>query len=78
MHFNTDAFQSSGNSPNELQYIKLKVIDQKKCTRMVMISNVPVSDTNICTLNRYGEGACHVCIFELFSIMLLKKRLINI
>lgn len=78
MHYNTDAFQYFGNSPNELQYIKLKVIDQKTCARKVMIAGVPVSDTNICTLNKYGEGACYVCIFELFSIMLLKKRLINI
>ncbi|XP_046820253.1 chymotrypsin-2-like [Vespa crabro] len=48
-----------GNSPNELQHIKLKVIDQKKCATMVIIAGIPVSDTNICTLNQYGEGACH-------------------
>lgn len=73
MHCIIDTFQYPGNSPNELQHIKLKVIDQKKCATMVIITRIPVSDTNICTLNQYGEGACHVCTFELFSIILLRK-----
>ncbi|XP_014615268.1 PREDICTED: chymotrypsin-2-like [Polistes canadensis] len=48
-----------GYSPNELQHIKLRVIDQKKCATMVVITRIPVTDSNICTLNQFGQGACH-------------------
>ncbi|XP_053593015.1 chymotrypsin-2 [Microplitis demolitor] len=44
-----------GSIPNDLQYIKLTVIDQKQCRNFSM----RVTNKNICTLNGRGEGACH-------------------
>ncbi|XP_043282897.1 chymotrypsin-2-like [Venturia canescens] len=44
-----------GTIPNKLQYIKLNVIDQRECLN----TSFRVTDNNICTLNKEGEGACH-------------------
>ncbi|EFN68767.1 Chymotrypsin-1 [Camponotus floridanus] len=44
-----------GETPNELQHIKLTVIDQKQC----LSTSFRVSSNNICTLNKKGEGVCH-------------------
>ncbi|KAK2586780.1 hypothetical protein KPH14_011807 [Odynerus spinipes] len=48
-----------GSIPNKLQQIKVKVIDNKKCVSMFSLIKTPITDTNICTLNSYGEGACN-------------------
>ncbi|KAH0954017.1 hypothetical protein HN011_007056 [Eciton burchellii] len=42
-------------TPNELQHIQLTVIDQKQC----LSTSFRVTNNNICTLNKQGEGACH-------------------
>ncbi|XP_058795863.1 chymotrypsin-2-like [Phymastichus coffea] len=44
-----------GKPPNELQHIQLRVIDQHDC----LGASFRVTDKNICTLTRRGEGACH-------------------
>ncbi|XP_011049282.1 PREDICTED: chymotrypsin-1-like [Acromyrmex echinatior] len=44
-----------GKTPNDLQYIQLRVINQKKC----VASSYRITKNNICTLNTWGEGACH-------------------
>ncbi|XP_015602364.1 chymotrypsin-2 [Cephus cinctus] len=44
-----------GKPPNELQHIKLTVIDQRDCLN----TSLRVTNNNICTLNKKGEGACH-------------------
>ncbi|XP_054010363.1 chymotrypsin-2-like isoform X1 [Hylaeus anthracinus] len=44
-----------GEAPNELQHIELSVIDQKQCLN----ASFRVTNDNICTLNKRGEGACH-------------------
>ncbi|XP_076226026.1 chymotrypsin-2-like [Nomia melanderi] len=44
-----------GESPNELQHIELSVIDQKQCLN----ASFRITNDNICTLNKKGEGACH-------------------
>ncbi|KAG5312051.1 TRIM2 protein, partial [Pseudoatta argentina] len=44
-----------GKTPNDLQYIQLRVINQKKC----VASSYRITQNNICTLNTWGEGACH-------------------
>ncbi|XP_051164043.1 chymotrypsin-1-like isoform X2 [Leptopilina boulardi] len=44
-----------GKPPNELQHIFLTVIPQKECLN----TNFRITNSNICTLNKKGEGACH-------------------
>ncbi|KAK0174553.1 hypothetical protein PV327_010313 [Microctonus hyperodae] len=44
-----------GRIPNDLQYIRLNVIDQSQCSEF----SKRVTMSNICTLNREGEGSCH-------------------
>ncbi|XP_032678949.1 chymotrypsin-2-like [Odontomachus brunneus] len=44
-----------GETPNELQHLELTVIDQKDC----LSTSFRVTNNNICTLNKKGEGACH-------------------
>lgn len=44
-----------GETPNELQHIQLTVIDQKQC----LSTSYRVTNNNICTFNKQGEGACH-------------------
>ncbi|XP_012235769.1 chymotrypsin-2-like [Linepithema humile] len=44
-----------GNAPNELQHIELTVIDQKQC----LSASYRNTNSNICTFNKHGEGACH-------------------
>ncbi|XP_043485155.1 chymotrypsin-2-like isoform X2 [Leptopilina heterotoma] len=44
-----------GKPPNELQHIFLTVIPQKEC----LSANFRITNNNICTLNKKGEGACH-------------------
>ncbi|EZA59134.1 hypothetical protein DMN91_008353 [Ooceraea biroi] len=44
-----------GEAPNELQHIQLTVIDQKQC----LSTSFRITNNNICTLNKQGEGACH-------------------
>ncbi|KZC06605.1 PREDICTED: chymotrypsin-2 [Dufourea novaeangliae] len=44
-----------GDTPNALQRIELSVIDQKQCLN----TNFRITNDNICTLNKRGEGACH-------------------
>ncbi|XP_012272593.1 chymotrypsin-1 [Orussus abietinus] len=44
-----------GDVPNKLQHITLSVIDQRECLN----TSLRVTDDNICTLNKKGEGACH-------------------
>ncbi|XP_076645366.1 chymotrypsin-1-like [Halictus rubicundus] len=44
-----------GEAPNELQHIELSVIDQKQCLN----ASFRITNDNICTLNKRGEGACH-------------------
>ncbi|KYM93148.1 PREDICTED: chymotrypsin-2-like isoform X2 [Atta cephalotes] len=44
-----------GKTPNDLQYIQLRVINQKQCAA----SSFRITKNNICTLNKWGEGACH-------------------
>ncbi|KAL6447953.1 hypothetical protein ACFW04_000185 [Cataglyphis niger] len=44
-----------GEAPNELQHIQLTVIDQKQCLN----TSFRITNNNICTLNKKGEGACH-------------------
>ncbi|XP_048507783.1 chymotrypsin-2-like isoform X2 [Athalia rosae] len=44
-----------GKTPNELQHITLSVIDQNECLN----TSFRVTNSNICTLNKKGEGACH-------------------
>lgn len=50
--------QYPGETPNELQHIDLIVIDQKDC----LSTSFRTTNNNICTLNKKGEGACHVSI----------------
>lgn len=52
--------QFPGEAPNELQYIQLMVINQKDC----LSASIRVTNNNICTLNKQGEGACHVSAFS--------------
>ncbi|XP_076289169.1 chymotrypsin-2-like isoform X2 [Lasioglossum baleicum] len=44
-----------GEAPNKLQHIELSVIDQKQCLN----TSFRITNDNICTLNKRGEGACH-------------------
>ncbi|XP_043508788.1 chymotrypsin-2-like [Frieseomelitta varia] len=44
-----------GQTPNKLYHIQLSVIDQKQCLN----ASFRVTNDNICTLNKRGEGACH-------------------
>ncbi|XP_076666967.1 chymotrypsin-2-like isoform X1 [Andrena cerasifolii] len=44
-----------GETPNELHHIQLSVIDQRECLN----ASFRVTNDNICTLNKRGEGACH-------------------
>ncbi|KYN01157.1 Chymotrypsin-1 [Cyphomyrmex costatus] len=44
-----------GNTPNDLHHIQLTVMNQKQCAS----SSFRVTNANICTLNKQGEGACH-------------------
>ncbi|KYQ59316.1 Chymotrypsin-2 [Trachymyrmex zeteki] len=44
-----------GETPNNLQHIQLRVINQKQC----VTSSFRITNNNICTLNKQGEGACH-------------------
>nr|XP_012148108.1 PREDICTED: chymotrypsin-2-like [Megachile rotundata] len=44
-----------GQTPNELYHIELSVIDQKQCLN----ASFRITNDNICTLNKRGEGACH-------------------
>ena len=53
--------QYPGNPPNELQHIKLSVIDQHDC----LSTSFRVTNKNICTLTKKGEGACHVSYYQL-------------
>ena len=48
-----------GQTPNKLYHIQLSVIDQKQCLN----ASFRVTNDNICTLNKRGEGACHVSAF---------------
>lgn len=67
-----DHYQYPGETPNELQHIKLTVIDQKQCLN----TNFRVNSNNICTLNKKGEGACHVSAHyksSLIKNLILKK-----
>ncbi|XP_076233933.1 uncharacterized protein LOC143178890 [Calliopsis andreniformis] len=57
-----------GETPNELYHIKLSVIDQNQC----LSASFRVTNDNICTLNKRGEGACHVSAF--MSSRVLEKR----
>lgn len=62
MAINLNIHKSSkypGQVPNELYYIQLNVIDQKQCLNV----SFRVTNDNICTLNKRGEGACHVSTF---------------
>ncbi|XP_044013919.1 chymotrypsin-2-like [Aphidius gifuensis] len=45
-----------GKTPNDLQFINLTVIDQLHC---MMYHNIRITNRNICTLNKRGQGACH-------------------
>ncbi|XP_033221043.1 chymotrypsin-1-like [Belonocnema kinseyi] len=44
-----------GKAPNDLQHINVNVIPQKDC----LSTSFRVTNNNICTLNKKGEGACH-------------------
>ncbi|XP_012542639.1 chymotrypsin-1 [Monomorium pharaonis] len=44
-----------GDTPNELQHIQLTVINQRQC----LSTSFRITNNNICTLNKQGEGACH-------------------
>lgn len=50
--------QYPGKPPNELQKIELKVLDQEECRNV----SFRITDKNICTLTKEGEGACHVSL----------------
>lgn len=43
--------------PDHLQYISLKTIDNKDCVISHPLAP-PVTDGNICTLTKFGEGTC--------------------
>ena len=46
-----------GNIPNDLQFIKLKTLSVKECQEKQ--TSAPVIESEICTLTKAGEGACH-------------------
>ncbi|XP_014215790.1 chymotrypsin-2-like [Copidosoma floridanum] len=49
---------SWAQSPNTLQEISLKVIDQNKCQNLLK-TMVVIRQSHVCTLNKYGEGTCN-------------------
>ncbi|XP_039308361.1 serine protease 53 [Solenopsis invicta] len=49
------ATQAGGNPTNALQEIELRVYPQKDCKKQ----HWRMADSNICTLTKRGEGACH-------------------
>jgi len=51
--------QYPGDTPNELRHIQLTVIHQKQC----LSASYRNTNNNICTFNKWGEGACHVSVF---------------
>ncbi|KAB0801354.1 hypothetical protein PPYR_05708 [Photinus pyralis] len=48
----------SYNTPDELQYIQLKTISLDECKARLAPVGVAVSDEQICTLTKAGEGVC--------------------
>lgn len=46
-----------GSTPNDLQYINLTVISQEACQEKQ--STHKIYESEICTLTKAGEGACH-------------------
>lgn len=44
-------------TPNRLQKIILKTIDLARCQKM--LGTLPVVDSQVCTFNRIGQGACN-------------------
>lgn len=47
-----------GRPQNNLQYIKLHIIEKKKCIMLLKFTGQPITDHNICTLNKQHEGSC--------------------
>ncbi|XP_055301507.1 chymotrypsin-2-like [Sitodiplosis mosellana] len=53
------ALRAGGVTPQHLQIIKLNAVQTEKCREIYGSSGpAPVHDSNICTLNKAGEGAC--------------------
>lgn len=48
-----------GNTPNDLQFIKLISILSNDCNQRHQSTGISVDNTQICTLTKSGEGACH-------------------
>lgn len=46
-----------GETPNDLQFINLKVLDQETCQEKIV--SPELTDGHICTFTKTGEGACH-------------------
>lgn len=51
-------FQYPGSTPNKLQAIHLKSLNNSDCASAH--PDGTISESNICTLTKTGEGACHV------------------
>ncbi|XP_058128380.1 chymotrypsin-1-like [Anopheles ziemanni] len=49
--------ETDGPSPNHLQFLPTPIISNEECTENTS-GNFPVLESNICTLNPEGEGAC--------------------
>lgn len=49
--------QNGATSPN-LQYIIARVWSTQKCKQSQRMKSFKVTDTNVCTFNKKGEGAC--------------------
>lgn len=53
-----------GRPPNDLQYIRLKTITNEECQQ----DGMDVGQTEVCTLSRFGQGACAVSLLVFFFV----------
>ncbi|KAK4873169.1 hypothetical protein RN001_015198 [Aquatica leii] len=47
-----------GTTPNDLLYLKAKVVDLNQCRKDLPPSDFPILDSNICAFSSEGIGAC--------------------
>lgn len=48
-----------GPVPDNLQFVRLKTISNLECQLRLRWAEQSVTANNVCTLTKYGEGACH-------------------
>lgn len=63
-----EKFQYPGNLPDRLQIIKLSALSVNQCQEIYNSSLISASvhESQICSLTKWGEGACHVSYVYLF------------